>query len=79
MASGWVRLYDSAFAVLGRIYGTGAVEYVVGAFMSVMTWWLDEGAKLPPQKIDAMFRRMVADGVPPSIARSKSIGSSRSS
>jgi hypothetical protein len=23
------------------------VQYVVGAFMAVMTWWLDGGAKLP--------------------------------
>src|SRR5882724_2208920 len=35
-----------------------AVQYVVGAFMAVMTWWLDGGAKLPPQRTDAMFRRL---------------------
>ena len=33
-----------------------AVQYVVGAFMAVLIWWLDRGAKLPPQQIDAMFR-----------------------
>ncbi|NKN01142.1 TetR/AcrR family transcriptional regulator [Rhizobium leguminosarum] len=38
------------------------VHYVVGAFMAVLTWWLDGGAKLPPQRIDAMFRRLVAEG-----------------
>ena len=41
------------------------VHYVVGAFMSVMTWWLDGGAKLPPQRIDAMFRRLVTEGTDP--------------
>ncbi len=43
-----------------------AVQYVVGAFMAVMTWWLDGGAKLPPQRIDAMFRRLATEGIMPS-------------
>lgn len=38
------------------------VHYVVGAFMAVLTWWLDGGAKLPPQRIDAMFRRLTVEG-----------------
>src|SRR5882757_6427134 len=40
------------------------VQYVVGAFMAVMTWWLDGGAKLPPQQVDAMFRGLAIDGIP---------------
>jgi AcrR family transcriptional regulator len=39
------------------------VHYVVGAFMAVMTWWLDSGAKLPPHQIDAMFRRLATEGI----------------
>lgn len=39
------------------------VQYVVGAFMAVMTWWLDGGAKLPPQRIDAIFRRLATEGI----------------
>jgi AcrR family transcriptional regulator len=39
------------------------VQYVVGAFMAVMTWWLDGGAKLPPQRIDAMFRHLATEGI----------------
>jgi hypothetical protein len=42
-----------------------AVHYVVGSFMAVMTWWLDGGAKLPPQRIDAMFRRLATEGIMP--------------
>jgi AcrR family transcriptional regulator len=42
------------------------VQYVVGAYMAVLTWWLDGGAKLPPQLIDAMFRRLATAGVIPS-------------
>ena len=45
-----------------------AVQYVVGAFMAVMTWWLDGGAKLPPQRIDAMFRRLATEGITGSYA-----------
>jgi AcrR family transcriptional regulator len=40
-----------------------AVQYLVGAFMAVMTWWLDGGAKLPPQRIDAIFRRLAIEGI----------------
>ncbi len=39
------------------------VQYVVGAFMAVLTWWLDGGAKLPPQRIDAIFRRLATEGI----------------
>ncbi len=42
-----------------------AVRYVVGAYMAVLTRWLDGGAKLPPQRIDAMFRRLATKGVVP--------------
>jgi AcrR family transcriptional regulator len=42
------------------------VHYVVGAYIAVLTWWLDRGAKLPPQRIDAMFRRLATEGILPS-------------
>ncbi len=42
------------------------VHYVVGAYMAVLTWWLDGGAKLPPQRMDAMFRRLATKGILPS-------------
>jgi AcrR family transcriptional regulator len=42
------------------------VQYIIGAYMSVLTWWLDRGAKLPPQQVDAMFRRLAMQGITPS-------------
>ncbi len=39
------------------------VRYVVGAYMAVLIWWLDGGAKLPPQRIDAMFHRLAIEGI----------------
>lgn len=34
------------------------VQFVVGAYMSVLTWWLDRGAKEPAEEIDRAFRAL---------------------
>jgi hypothetical protein len=39
------------------------LQYVVGAYMAVLIWWLDGGAKLPPERVDAIFRRLTARGL----------------
>lgn len=39
------------------------VQYLVGAFMSVMIWWLDSGTKLPPAEVDGIFRRLALTGI----------------
>ncbi len=39
------------------------VQYVVGAFMAVLTSWLDGGAKIPPEQINAMFCRLATEGI----------------
>jgi AcrR family transcriptional regulator len=36
-----------------------AVQCVVGAYMSLLTWWLDGGAQLPPTQMDAAFRNAI--------------------
>lgn len=41
------------------------VQYVVGAYMAVLTWWLDNGAQLAPQHVDAMFQRLLSEGIGP--------------
>ena len=33
-----------------------AAQYVVGALMSTVTWWLDRNVKLSPDEIDGAFR-----------------------
>jgi AcrR family transcriptional regulator len=40
-----------------------AVQYVVGAYLALLTWWLDAGAKLSPQRMDAVFRRLATEGI----------------
>ena len=52
-------------------YGTGRPnmdpdvmrEYLVGAYLAVLTWWLDDGARMAPAAVDAMFRRLAAPAV----------------
>lgn len=40
-----------------------AVQFVTGAFMSVLTWWMSRGAKIPQQEIDDLFHRLVMPGL----------------
>ena len=42
---------------------TLAAQYIAGAFVAVLRWWLDHGAKLPPAEVDAAFRRLVLQGL----------------
>ena len=39
------------------------VQYIAGAFMAVLTWWLERGAKPEPAKVDAAFRQLVFQGL----------------
>lgn len=38
-------------------------EFVLGAYMGLLLWWLDRGARLPPERMDAIFRRLVGEGL----------------
>jgi len=40
-----------------------AVRFVVGAYMSVVTWWLDRGARETPEEIDQAFRDLALGGL----------------
>ncbi|MDP3853317.1 TetR/AcrR family transcriptional regulator [Phenylobacterium sp.] len=40
-----------------------AVRFVVGAYMSVVTWWLDRGARETPEEIDQAFRELALGGL----------------
>lgn len=39
------------------------VQFLVGGYMSVLTWWLDRGGKEPPEVIEAGFRQMALNGL----------------
>jgi len=36
------------------------VHLVVGAFLGILAWWVDEGDALAPEEVDAVFQRVVA-------------------
>jgi len=40
-------------------------QHVTGAFMAVMTWWLDAGATLSVEEVDEAFRHIIMHGLPP--------------
>jgi AcrR family transcriptional regulator len=39
------------------------VQHIVGAYMAVLTWWLDGGARLPPRRMDEFFQRLMSKGI----------------
>jgi hypothetical protein len=34
------------------------VEFVVGTFLTMLTWWLERSPERTPAEVDAMFRRL---------------------
>lgn len=56
-------------AAAGDVPLEAVVQYVTGAYMALLTWWLDRGATPPPEQMDTMFRRLTAEGVRPLQAR----------
>jgi AcrR family transcriptional regulator len=39
------------------------VQFVVSAFLTLLSWWLERKPGLTPLQVDAMFRRLVLDGI----------------
>lgn len=39
------------------------VQFVVGAFMALLTWWLDNGAKASAERMADLFRGLALEGV----------------
>jgi AcrR family transcriptional regulator len=39
------------------------IQFVVAAFLTVLTWLLERRPKLTPSQVDAMFRRLVLNGI----------------
>jgi AcrR family transcriptional regulator len=39
------------------------VQFLVGGYMSVLTWWLDRGAIEPPDEVEAAFRELARNGL----------------
>ncbi|MEO5805595.1 TetR/AcrR family transcriptional regulator [Devosia sp.] len=39
------------------------VQYLVGAYLAVLTWWLDRGAKETPAVIESAFSKLALNGI----------------
>ena len=39
------------------------VQFVVGAMMSMLSWWIEERPSLPAAEVDRMFRALALDGI----------------
>jgi AcrR family transcriptional regulator len=61
-----VRKELSAARDDGAVSRELVVQFIVGAFLTVLTWWLERKPGLPPAQVDAMFRRLVLNGIEPS-------------
>ena len=42
---------------------SAVIQFVVGALMAVVTWWLDEKSSLSPGEANAIFRRMTIPAI----------------
>jgi AcrR family transcriptional regulator len=38
-------------------------DYMAGAILTMLRWWLDNGMTYPPEQMDAMFQQLVLPGV----------------
>jgi AcrR family transcriptional regulator len=43
------------------------IDFVVGTFLTVLTWWLERRPGLRPPEVDAIFRHLAITGIGPSI------------
>lgn len=52
-------------AVMGdtAVPRSALVQFVVGALMSVLSWWIDRRSNLPPAEVDAIFRRLTIPAI----------------
>lgn len=65
--SGVVREELSATRDDGSVSRELTEQFVVGAFLTVLAWWLERRPKLTPTQVDVMFRGLVIRGVGPLI------------
>jgi hypothetical protein len=42
------------------------IQFVVGAFVTVLTWWLERRPRLTSSQVDTIFRRLALNGIGPS-------------
>ncbi|MDQ8757414.1 TetR/AcrR family transcriptional regulator [Sphingosinicella sp. LHD-64] len=70
---GWidrqVRHELADMARQGAIRLDAATHFVVGAFLEVMHWWLDEETQLSPAAVDQLFQSLAFEGMSAVLAK----------
>jgi AcrR family transcriptional regulator len=51
------------WTVQDEIPRSALIQFVVGALMSILTWWLEGGSNLKPAQVDAIFRRLTVPAI----------------
>ena len=54
------------------------VQYLTGGFIALMTWWLNDGAKLSVNEIESRFSKLAMQGLAPFLPTSPSRSGHRS-
>jgi AcrR family transcriptional regulator len=57
------RLRALASSPIPDVALTVAAQAVVGTFLALLQWWLEEEMPLPPEQMDAYFRQLMLPGV----------------
>ncbi len=65
------EITSSGQAKLKQPWVDMVAQYVVGALMSMVTWWLDFNVKLSPEETDETFRHMTLPAIASQIPRSE--------
>ena len=65
------EITSSGQAKLKQPWADMVAQYVVGALMSMVTWWLDFNVKLSPEETDETFRHMTLPAIASQIPRSE--------
>ncbi|MDX8449249.1 TetR/AcrR family transcriptional regulator [Mesorhizobium captivum] len=47
----------------GDVPAEFAVQFIAGAFLAVLAWWIAEDGSLSPPQVDDLFQRMAAKGL----------------
>lgn len=47
----------------GQVPSETTAQFLTGAYMALLTWWLDAGARLPAEELDATYRLLASAAV----------------
>ena len=52
-----------AYGAHFRLIARGLADYLAGAVLNMLTWWLDNNMPCSPEQMDVLFKQLVQPGV----------------